>query len=212
MAEIVAVNSQAELARSELTAEEVCKYLVSHKKQLLSIITRFETDPDTAEDLLSMVAVEALGSLNKFKGNCAVSTYLGAIAKNLAIDHVRRAVSRKSGAQIFYAHELASKEDQNEENGALTWEDGGMASFVTPEATLEWREMLHLVDTALPQLERRHPAAFSVWKLHRVDGLDYKEIEAQTGTPPRIAFLHVHRIGEALKEMVEKKAKSRIRK
>lgn len=212
MAEIVAVQSATDSTCSELTPDEVCKHLISHRKQLLSIITKFETDPETAEDLLSMVAVEALGSLKSFKGQSTVVTYLGAIARNLAINHVRKAVSRKNGAQVFYAHELASKEDEDGEGGTINWDETGVASLVTPEATLEWKEMLQLVDSALPQLERRHPAAFTVWKLHRIDGLDYKEIEAQTGTPPRIAFLHVHRIGEALKEMVEQKPKIRKRK
>lgn len=193
---------------SRVSAEEVCQYLTANRQKLLHLIRQFEADESTAEDILSIVTVDALSNLDKFKGDASLGTYLSALAKNQAIDHVRKAVRRKKNAQVFYAHEIAptpSGATDSESDSEMSLEDGSAQTTATPEAQVEFRELLAKVDELLPLLAQRFPAAYPTWKLHRIDGLDYKEIEELTQTPARTAFLHVHRVGEALKELMAKK-------
>lgn len=206
MAQVAQTTLDSADTSAKLSAEEVCQYLTENRQRLLHLIRQFESDEATAEDILSIVTVDALSNLDKFKGQSSIGTYLGALAKNQAIDHVRKAVRRKQNAQVFYAHEIApAPSSQTEGDADVSIEDNSGPSYATPEAQCESRELLLQVDELLPILAQRFPAAYPTWKLHRIDGLDYKEIEELTKTPARVAFLHVHRVGEALKELMAKK-------
>ena len=184
----------------------VCRYLTQNRRQLLAMILRFESDHQAAEEILSITTVEALASLDKYKGDASVATYLCGIAQNQALTYLRKSVNRKTSAKIFYAHEIAGV-DEDGEPGSVEDMESLTVDSRTPETQLEYRQLLRMVENFMPQLEERYPVAFKTWKLHRIDGLDYKEIEELTGTKPRVAFLHVFRISEALTKLMDRPAK-----
>ena len=199
MADFAEASVKSTTNSTSFTREMVCKYLTEHRKQLLGVILRFESNIESAEDILSIVTVEALSGIESFDGVASVGAYLSRIAQRRAVDHVRTNVGRKSGAQVFYAHELGLAADNDGDGDTLVESaQEALVDSATPERQAEYRQLLDVVESHLPTLESKYPAAFRTWKLHRIDGLDYKEIEELTGTKASTAFLHVFRISEAL--------------
>jgi RNA polymerase sigma factor (sigma-70 family) len=179
---------------------DICRYLTENRKKLLNIIQKYEADPQTAEDVLSVAAVHLMASSQGYQGAASVATYVTRVVKNQAVSHVRNQVRRKTVAQIYFAHEMGGEDDDT----ALGTEEP--VDERTPEQYAEHRQMLQRIEAVLPILQERFPTTFPTWKLYRLDGLDYPEIEARTGTPHRLAFLHVFRVGQALEQLLAKKS------
>jgi RNA polymerase sigma-70 factor, ECF subfamily len=59
-----------------------------------NFIRRFVRDPTTAEDLLQEVFLRVVKSADEWRGAAKFSTWLYTIARNLTVDHARRAVHR----------------------------------------------------------------------------------------------------------------------
>jgi len=192
-----------EIDKAELL-KEITEYWQKNKKQILSTVLKVESDFELANDIVSLVAVEALSNLDKFRGECSVGTYLTSIAHNLAVDSVRKATSRKNSAKVYYLHEMGSSDS---EEGESPFEESYSAVKATPEKQLESKQMLKLVAEHLPTLAKKQPVAFKTWELHRLEGLTYDEIELEHGIPKKLAFLHVFRISEALEGYLKKKVR-----
>lgn len=50
--------------------------------------------PELAEDIVQDTMLKAVKSIDKFEGRCSLKTYLCTIARNLYLDHVKKADSR----------------------------------------------------------------------------------------------------------------------
>ena len=59
---------------------------------------RFVRDPTTAEDLLQEVFLRVVKSADEWRGSAKFSTWLYTIARNLTVDHARRAVHRDAAS------------------------------------------------------------------------------------------------------------------
>jgi len=77
------------------------RLVARHEKQVWSFLRRFTRDEAAAEDLLQEVflrVVKGAQGVNEWKGNSKFSTWVYAIARNLCVDHARRAVHRKASS------------------------------------------------------------------------------------------------------------------
>lgn len=193
----------SEIDRDQLV-QQISDYWQKNKKQLLSTVLKIESDIDLAQDIVSLVAVEALSNLEKFRGDSSIGTYLSSIAHNLAVDSVRKATSRKNSAKVFYLHEISKDADEDSDN---PFQEAYSATKATPEKHLESKQILKLVAEYLPTLAKKQPVAFKTWELHRLEGLSYDEIELEHGIPKKLAFLHVFRISESLEDFLKKKVR-----
>ena len=61
-----------------------------HHVRVFRFVLRLVRDEATAEDLISEVFLDVWRQAGRFEGRAAVSTWLLAIARNVAVDHYRR--------------------------------------------------------------------------------------------------------------------------
>jgi len=72
------------------------RLVARHEKPVWNFLRRFVRDPTTAEDLLQEVFLRVIKSADEWRGAAKFSTWLYTIARNLCVDHARRAVHRNA--------------------------------------------------------------------------------------------------------------------
>jgi RNA polymerase sigma-70 factor (ECF subfamily) len=80
-----------------------------HEKPVWNFLRRFVRDATTAEDLLQEVFLRVIKGADEWKGTAKFSTWLYTIARNLCVDHSRRAAHRVATSLDGPSH--ASAED-----------------------------------------------------------------------------------------------------
>lgn len=129
----------------------------SYGKMVYSTAFGFFNNHADAEDLTQEVFVEAFHSINQFRGEASISTWLYRITVNKSINQLKKNKNRE--------HLSASL--THDEKKPL-W--GHTKSPDTISENLERRHILHLAIDTLPALQK---AAFI---LHKHKGLSYKEV------------------------------------
>ena len=74
------------------------RLVARHEKPVWNFIRRFVRDATTAEDLLQEVFLRVVKSADEWRGAAKFSTWLYTIARNLTVDHARRAVHRNAAS------------------------------------------------------------------------------------------------------------------
>lgn len=190
----------------KVTKDEIARVLLDRRKMLLGIIQRVESDPATAEDLLSVVTVRALYQAeHNFRGESDLATYLGTIAHRVAADHVGSCVRRKQNG-VYYEHEFAAPAEG--EGSALEHESFIQDCAVSSETVAEHRQALRKVEQALEDIAQRYPAAFRCWKLYRLEDRSYEDIAACEGITEQGVRSRVHRVTAALEALTGLRAQA----
>lgn len=68
----------------------------NHAKTVYGFLLSRTHDPDLAEELTQETFFQAVKGIEKFEGNCSISTWLCAIAKNLWRDHLRKQTKQEA--------------------------------------------------------------------------------------------------------------------
>ena len=142
-----------------------------YKNKLYNYIFRMVGDSDDAEDLTQEVFVRMFTSLDSFRRQASLHTWLFRIAGNLCIDHFRR---NKKSRQVAYSLDEPYQSDEGE--GGRDLPD---ATF-EPHRLLEQQEMGEQIQRALGQLPEKLRA---VLILHDMEDLPYEEIAQIVGCP-----------------------------
>jgi len=132
--------------------------VTAYERKVYALALRSTGSEADAADLTQEVFLRAWRSLNSFRGDSTVSTWLYRITMNICIDF-----SRKKSLQLV---PLA-----DEEGNELPLPDRRTAN--SPEAALENQELSRELNTALKQLTPEHRQAIL---LRDVSGLTYQEI------------------------------------
>lgn len=74
----------------------ITKIYEQHHRAVRAFAQRLLGDPEAAEDLLQDVFVALPAAIRRFRGDCALRTYLILVAVNHAKNHVRAAVRRRA--------------------------------------------------------------------------------------------------------------------
>ena len=74
------------------------RLVARHEKPVWNFLRRFVSDAATAEDLLQEVFLRVVKSADEWRGTAKFSTWLYTIARNLSVDHARRAVHRNAAS------------------------------------------------------------------------------------------------------------------
>lgn len=141
-----------------------------YKNKLYNYISRMVGDSEDAEDLTQEVFVRMFVSLETFRRQSSLSTWLFRIAGNLCIDHFRR--TKKHRAIAYSLDETA----EGDENGGREVAD----TAFEPQRLLEQSELAAQTERALAQLPEKLRA---VVLLHDIEGLPYEEIARIIGCP-----------------------------
>ena len=142
-----------------------------------------------AEDVAQEVFIQVFRSINSFKGESKLSTWLYRIATTRSLDLLR---SRKSKKRFGFIQRLLG------ENNEPIHE---IPDFQHPGVALEKKESAAKLLKAIQQLPDQQKTAFT---LHKMEGLSYQEVsEVMETTIPAVESL-MHRAKQNLRKILEK--------
>jgi len=117
---------------------------------------------DDAEDLVQEVFVEVFQSINSFRGDSKLSTWIYQITVRKSLDEIRRKKRKKSSG-------LIQRLFKNEDNEPLF----DKPDLNHPGVILENKEKANILFKAIDILPKNQKVAFT---LHKMEGLSYIEI------------------------------------
>ena len=141
-----------------------------------------------AEDLSQEVFIEVFHSINNFKGDATLATWLYRITVNKCFDFIRKKNRKKRFALIT---SLFSEE------GTLK----DFPSFNHPGVLMENKERAAILFRAINLLPAQQRIAFT---LHKVEGLSHQEISEIMSTTVSSVESLVHRAKQNLRKRLEK--------
>lgn len=141
-----------------------------YKSKIYSYVYRMTGSADDAEDLTQDVFLRMYTSIDSFRGQSSLSTWLFRIASNLCVDRFRRSKSRTP------AYSLDEPVSGSEHKSGHEVPD----STYEPQRLLENAEMAEQIQLGLAQLPDKLRAALI---LHDIEGLPYEEIAQIVGCP-----------------------------
>ena len=145
-------------------SEVVARY----KIKIYNYIYRMTGSSEDAEDLTQEVFIRMYQSIDSFRGQSSLNTWLFRIAGNLCIDRFRRAKNR---TPAYSLDEPAGEDAPAHEVPDHTYE---------PHRLLENVEMAEQIQQALSRLPEKLRATLL---LHDIEGLPYEEIAQVVGCP-----------------------------
>ena len=142
-----------------------------YKTKLYNYIYRMVGSRDDAEDLTQEVFVRMFTSLDTFRRQSSLHTWLFRIAGNLCVDHFRR--GKKARGHAY------SLDEPHQGDGGEGGRDVPDTTF-EPHRLLERQELGEQIQQALGQLPEKLRA---VLILHDIEDLPYEEIARIVGCP-----------------------------
>ncbi len=128
-----------------------------HSARVFSLAARMAGSPETGEDLLQEIFLQAYRKIGGFKGDSAVGTWLYRLALNHCLDFVRSRQARMDKA-----------------TDAIEDESGPPLAAARRDSPIERMDL----DRAMRQLP---PGCREVFVLHDIEGYEHKEISAMLG-------------------------------
>lgn len=134
----------------------------THKTRVFNTAISFLQNREDAEDLTQEVFIEVYHSLEKFKGESSISTWIYRITVNKSLDYLRKKNRKK---RFGFMSSLFNKETGEVNVDA--------AHFDHPGILLERKENARMLFEAIEQLSENQKTAFI---LFHVEELSQKEI------------------------------------
>lgn len=167
-----------------------------HQAPIYSLCLRMLGNPAEAEDVAQDVFVRCFVSIERFRGDSSLSTWLYRIAVNLCKNRLKH-LSRRRWGLFDRFEELAER---------LLGERPGMGSSMgealpPPDAALTGSQTERWVQQALSSLEVEHRELLI---LRDIEGLSYADVQAVTGLAEGTVKSRLHRARLALKAAYER--------
>ncbi len=179
-------------ARDERAFRELVE---GYQDRVFSLILRMIGSRAEAEDLAQEVFVTVFKSIDQFRGDAKLSTWLYRVAVNHCKNRVKylaRRYDRATGVLDETAERVAAAQ------GGRPVAAGRIES---PDRALEGKQLDRLVQAAIAALEEDHRL---VVVLRDIEELSYEDICAITGLPEGTVKSRLHRARLALKEKLAK--------
>ncbi len=123
----------------------------------------FVPNKEDAEDIAQEVFVEIFRSIQNFKGQAKLSTWIYRIATNKCLEFIRKKNTKK---RFAFLQLISGAQQPIDKVGYFT-------EFNHPGIQLEQKEQSEQLFKAINQLPENQKVVFT---LHKVDGLSYKEV------------------------------------
>lgn len=138
------------------------KLIISHEKTVYNIAYRMFNNEEDAKDIAQEVFIKIYKNLNKFDGNCKISTWIHRITVNTCIDELRKRKGKETSS-------IDSLIDLDDGEVQKQYTDN---SF-NPEQSLINKEDIEDLKNAINLLSENHKALIV---LRDIQGLSYNEI------------------------------------
>lgn len=169
--------------------------VLTYQQQVYSVVLRMLGNEQEAEDLAQEVFVTVFKSIDGFRGDSKLGTWI----YRIAINHCRNRF--KYLARRHY-HTTKPLDDVREREREGEMPLHGQMS--RPDEMLEGRRLERAIQEAIAALEPDHR---EVIVLRDVQGVSYDEIGTITGLAPGTVKSRLHRARMALKDQLEKRVK-----
>jgi RNA polymerase sigma-70 factor (ECF subfamily) len=162
--------------------EEACREFVNAYRRLVALIVgRMVARPQDVEDLCQEVFLKIFRSIRTFRGQSKLSTWVGRIAYNACLNHLKR--KREIPVESAeYLEKVAHRE---------------RASPSTPMEILEKRDLIERIQQEMDSLDHR---ARTILTLYHNAGMTYEEICQVMQLPMGTVKNYLHRARRKLKE------------
>ncbi|MCB1615399.1 MAG: RNA polymerase sigma factor RpoE [Pseudomonadales bacterium] len=160
--------------------------VIKYQHKVLSIISRFISDPHEAQDVAQEAFIKAYRALSSFRGDSQFYTWLYRIAVNSAKNHLATRKRRPSND--------VSLDDSEYTDGISDLQD-----IETPENRLARDELKALLMKTIEQLSDELKSAIT---LREFEGLSYEEIADIMGCPVGTVRSRIFRAREAIDEKI----------
>ncbi len=179
-------TDQALVQRVQSGDQHAFELLVAkYQRRIFRLISRFVSDPATAEDIAQETFLRAYRAIGRFRGDSQFYTWLYRIAVNTA----KRSASAGARGPVF-------QENVHSSEGEETFAGSEQLSTVeTPEALMASREIADAVKSALDCLPEELRTAIV---LREIEGLSYEDIAQLMGCPPGTVRSRIFRAREAI--------------
>jgi RNA polymerase sigma-70 factor (ECF subfamily) len=169
----------------------------SYSDRVYNLILRLVGSPSEAEDIAQEVFVTVFKSIESYRGEAKLSTWILRIAANHAKNRIKYLSRRRTSGQ-----ELRDGTDATEmaDEGKAPVQ----AHFDAPDVVLEAAETEKIMQEAIANLDEEQRLLVV---LRDVEELSYDEIVEITGLPEGTVKSRLHRARMALKELLEGKFK-----
>jgi RNA polymerase sigma-70 factor (ECF subfamily) len=171
--------------------ESAFQYLVTHyQDRVYNTSLSIVQSSEDAEDVAQEVFIQVFKSIENFKQESKLSTWIYRITTTRSLDLLR---SRKSKKRFGLLQRLWQQDDEPAVE---------IPEFVHPGVQLEKKEDAKMLFKAIEQLPENQKIAFT---LHKLEGLSYQQIsEVMKNSVPAVESL-MHRARLNLKKTLEKK-------
>ena len=143
--------------------EAAFKQLIElYKDRVYNTCLGFLGNVEDGEDITQEVFIEAFHSINNFRGDAKLTTWLYRIASTKSLEHIRKQKRKKSWSLIQGTFTINDEDVGNKK-----------AAFEHPGIKLENKERAAVLYKAIDKLPDHQRTAFT---LHKIEDLSYKEI------------------------------------
>ncbi len=172
------------------------RFVLRYQERVFRLILRMLGDRAEAEDLAQEVFISVFKSIDGFRGDSQLSTWVYRVAAN----HCRNRIKYLSRRRKQLTHGF--DEQLGEEGDASSSQDRPD----TPDRLLEARQTEHLLQQGLLALDAEQRELIV---LREVEHLSYEEIMDITGYPEGTVKSRLHRARSALREHLDKAERRR---
>ncbi|MDA3892766.1 MAG: RNA polymerase sigma factor [Salinivirgaceae bacterium] len=167
------------------------KQLVEHyKNKVVNTCYGFVHNYTDAQDISQDVFIEVFESVGRFNEDSLLSTWIYRIAVNKSLDFLRKQKRKKRWSELT----RINIDDRNEADNWFT--DTG-----SPQLSLEQKERVKILSTAIDSLPESQKSAFT---LHKYEELSYKEISEILKTSVSSVESLMHRAKKNLQKKLTK--------
>ena len=167
------------IARWKAGAERAASELVARHANSLARFASTLGEREDVEELVQDTFVRAFASIDSFRGDSSLRTWLFTIERRLLVDRRRAARRRRSDVQV--------------QEGDLSTEYTALDGVVADET--EGRLMR--------AMERLSPMQREVFALRVTEGMSYRDIATLVGSTEGAARVHYHNALRAVKELLD---------
>ena len=170
--------------------EAAFKYLVdTYKDRVFNTAIGIVQNAEDAEDVAQEVFIQVFRSIQNFKAESKLSTWIYRITTTRALDLLR---SRKSKKRFGIIQRLFGEGNEPEME---------LPDFNHPGVALDRKENAARLFKAIGQLPENQKIAFT---LHKLEDLSYQEVSEVMGTSVAAVESLLHRAKQNLKKILEK--------
>jgi len=170
--------------------EAAFKYLVdTYKDRVFNTAIGIVQNAEDAEDVAQEVFIQVFRSVQNFKAESKLSTWIYRITTTRALDLLR---SRKSKKRFGIIQRLFGEGNEPEME---------IPDFNHPGVALDRKENTARLFKAIGQLPENQKIAFT---LHKLEDLSYQEVSEVMGTSVAAVESLLHRAKQNLKKILEK--------